>query len=179
MINKYSFGITANHNFKILFLLIFIEILPGCYSFTGGASPEWLKTIYIATVTDNSGYGDPKYRDYLTTQLVNKFKNDNTFNLVDKNGNARLDAIITNIIEAPLTIRPGAGQELESERKITVNIDAEYYDAVKKKQIWKRTFSSFGTFDISKNPQTGREKALKTALDQTADDMLLAVVSGW
>ena len=178
MINYSKLNKVNNKYIKINFILL-IALITGCYSFTGGSIPEYLKTLYIATVTDNSGFGDPKYRDALTQLLVQKFRNDNSFSLVEKNGDARLDVVISSVKEEPLIVKPGVGQELESERKVTVILDAEYYDGIKKKQFWKKSFSAFGTFDISKNPQQGREKAIKTALEQTADDILLAVVSGW
>jgi hypothetical protein len=73
-------------------------------------------------------------------------------------------------------INPG---ELESERKITVSCEVEYFDAVKKKQIWKKQFSNYGIYNVTSNAQLNRNTAVETALERISDDILIAVVSGW
>ena len=149
--------------------------LSGCYSFTGGSIPEHLKTLNIAPINDNSGYGDPRIRETLTQLLLDKFRSDHSFNLVERNSNARLDVVISSIKDETMTISPG---QLETERKITVQSDVEYYDAVKKLMIFKKNFSAFSVYPLA-NAQTERNTAVNKALDQMSDDILLAVVSGW
>jgi hypothetical protein len=147
----------------------------GCYSFTGSSVPEHLKTMQIGPVGDNSGYGNPGYKDKLSQLLFEKFRNDNSFALVDRNGNAKLNASITSIRDETMTISPG---ELEKERKMTISCEVEYYDAVKKKQIWKKSFTNYSVYEIS-NAVANRQTAVEKAMDRLSDDILLAVVSGW
>ncbi len=161
--------------FLFIFYMPLLMQLAGCYSFTGSSVPEHLKTLQIAAVSDNSGYGNPAYKDKLSLLLFDKFRNDNSFQLVERNGNARLKVVIARIRDETAVVSPG---ELEKERKMTITCDVEYYDAVKKKQIWKKTFSNYGIYDI-KNPVEGRNTAVLTALSKISDDILLAVVSGW
>ena len=159
----------------ILLIAINIILLHGCYSFTGGSIPEHLKTLQIATVLDNSGFGDPRYRDYLTTNIIDQFRNDNSFRLVDFQGDAKLTITISSIREETMTVKPG---EMESQRKITVTCAVQYYDAVKKKSLWDKSFSNYGVYDVA-NIETGRETSLRNSLKQISEDILLAVVSGW
>jgi hypothetical protein len=148
----------------------------GCYSFTGGSTiPSHIKTLYISSVNDLSGYGNPNFRNILMQNLIDKFKKDNSFEVVERNGNAKLNVSINTIREEALTISPG---ELERERKINVSCEVEYYDVVKKKQIWKKTFSNSQVYELAL-AQVGRDEAIRVALDQISDDTLLAVVSGW
>jgi len=149
--------------------------LAGCYSFTGGNVPDYLKDLYIATVNDNSGYGNPSYRSTLTENLINKFKNDSPFRLVERGGDARLEVAISSISDQTTTVSPG---ELETERKINVNCEAIYYDRVKNKEIWKKSFSNAQMYELA-GAQTARDAAVNLALNQISDDILLAVVSGW
>lgn len=162
---------------KKCFIIIVIAaaFLYGCYSFTGGSVPEHLATLNIATVEDRSGFADPRYRDILTDELIKNFEDDGTFRLVERNSDARLEAVITGIREEPISVTQG---ELESERKITISIDVEYTDLVMKKQVWKKVFSNYGVFEVA-NAQAGRQEALTTAVEQSAEDILFAVVSGW
>lgn len=161
---------------KICLNCIFIACsLTGCYSFTGGSVPNHLKTIYISSITDNSGYGNPKYRDVLYLKLIEKFQNDNTLQLVERNGDARLTVTIKSINEEIQTV---SQNQLERERKIVVTCEVEYFDVIKKKIIWKKTFTNFEIYDVA-NAFVDKDRAINDALEQTSDDILLAVVSGW
>lgn len=161
---------------KFLLICIFgVPIFTGCYSFTGGSIPEHLKTLYIGTVKDESGYGNPKYKDVLTNSLIDNFNKDNSFRLVERGGDAKLIVTIKSISDIISTVNPN---ELERERKITVTCRADYYDAVKKKTIWSKEFSNFDIYEL-KEAQTARDAAILVALNRIAEDILLAVVSGW
>lgn len=102
---------------KIKFL--FLILIFGCYSFTGGSVPEYLKTINIEAVEDVSGFGDPSYRNLLNDLLISDFEDDGTFRIVQRNSDARLQSTIKSIREEPVAVSQG---ELESERKITIVI---------------------------------------------------------
>jgi len=176
MIKKYSHILNVFIDFYfVTCLIVLIIILQSCYSFTGGSVPEHLKTLTIATVNDQSGFGNPEYKLILTESLINNFKRDNSFELVESGGDARLNVTISSISEQTVAVNPG---ELETERKIVVMCTVEYYDYINKKTIWKKNFSNYGLFDV-KNALTSRNEAIEVALKQIADDILLAVVSGW
>lgn len=172
MMNNYSYF--SNRVLTIL-SLICISLFAGCYSFTGGSVPDHLKTISLTAVQDNSGFGNPRFRDVLTRRLLDKFRNDNTLVLVESNGDAQLQSTIIRIVDDVVSVSPG---EVERERRITVSVEAEYTDYVKRKQVWKRTFSNFQVYLISQGQQA-REEAVIAALQQIGEDILLAVVSGW
>jgi hypothetical protein len=161
--------------FLFLLLIVISYLLTGCYSFTGGNVPDYLKTLQIATVNDNSGFGNPIYREQLTQNLINKFRGDHSFTLVEFNGDAKLSVVITEILDMTTTVRPG---EVETQRKVTVTCSAQYYDNVKKRAIWEKKFSSFGVYNVA-NLETGRDQSIQTSLDQISEDILLSVVSGW
>ncbi|MBE2188901.1 MAG: LptE family protein [Candidatus Kapabacteria bacterium] len=160
---------------QISFLFTIVYLFQACYSFTGGSIPSHLKTLYISAVNDNSGFGNPEYRDLLTNNLIDVFRTDNSLSQVDFGGDARLTVIISAIRESPVTVSPG---ELETERKVEVHCDVEYYDNVKKSVIFKKNFMTYDIYPVS-DAITGRTQAITTALNQVADDILLAVVSGW
>jgi len=161
--------------FTLLKLGVLFVILQGCYSFKGGSVPAHLRTLQINSVTDQSGFGNPAYKIDLETAIFNNFLRDNSFEVVDGIGDARLTISIRSINESTQTV--GAG-ELETERRITVSCEVEYYDNVLQKQIWKKTFSSHGLFDVNQ-AFTARDETIQIILRQIAEDIMLAVVSGW
>ncbi len=174
--NKLSFfGHCPLRILPLCLLLSVVLVFSGCYSFTGGSVPPHLKTIAIATVADRSSFGQPVWREVATQLLVERFRNDNTLQLVDRNGDAEVRAAITTIAEEPVTLRAG---EVERERKLRVVMDVEYYDAVKQRTIFHRVFTSEQFFPIAQ-AATARDQAIRTALEQIAGDVLLAVISDW
>jgi S-adenosylmethionine synthetase len=162
-------------NLWILFVVLQVVVLQGCYSFTGGSVPAHLKTLQINSVTDQSGFGNPAYKIDLETAIINNFLRDNSFEIAETVGDAKLTISIRAINESTQTIGTG---ELETERRITVSCEVEYFDNVNKKQIWKKTFSSYGMFDVNQ-AFTARNETIQVILTQIAEDIMLAVVSGW
>lgn len=154
---------------------IFAVILNGCYSFTGGTNPEHIKKIRINTVVDNSGFGNPLYKDEMTRSLIKRFREDNTLTPVDNNGDARLSVTLTSIQDATVSLNTG---QLESQRKVTVNFRVEYYDNVKKKSIYDKTFSNFALYDLA-NATANRDESILRIIQQTTEDILISVVYRW
>lgn len=160
-------------NIIIVLLLCFFS--NGCYSFKGGSIPEHLKTLQIETIIDNSNFGNPNYKIELENNLISDFQKDNSFELAENNGDAKISTTITSITESTQTI---GTNELETERKISVSVSVKYYDNINCKQIWEKTFSNYQLFDIT-NISTARNEAIQSILLQISEDIMLAVVSGW
>lgn len=156
--------------------LILAIILSGCYSFTGGSVPEHLKTITLAPIEDNSGFGFPEVQNILAIELADSFRTDNSLQIVDAGGDAILTVRISSISDQ--TTSAGAG-ELETEKRLTISLNADYYDNVKQKDIFKnQSFSNYLNYDIN-NAQANRNEAAREILEQLSNDILLAVISGW
>ena len=156
-------------------VLMLLSLIGGCYSFRGSSVPPHLKTISIGTVIDNSNSGVPAYRDLVSQQLNEKFRSESPFSLVEREGDARITAILSEIKDEAISVKSG---EIERERRVRVGIETEYYDAVKKRQVFKKTFSNSSVFLVA-NASTERDKAIRNAIQQDIDDILLAVVSDW
>jgi outer membrane lipopolysaccharide assembly protein LptE/RlpB len=152
-------------------------VLSGCYSFTGGNSlPAHLKTLYIPPVTDNSGLGNSQYRDAMSQFLVQKFRNDNSLQLVESGGDARLTVTMLPISEAAVSIQPG---ERERERQLTMTLDVEFYDSVQRRQMWKKTFSEKQNYNVTTDPQRERDRAVRIILDRISDQVVVSTISNW
>lgn len=149
--------------------------LCGCYSFRGTSIPPHLKSISVSSVVDNSGFGSAVYRELTYVKLVEKIRQENALLLVDRDGDARLKVVLKEIKDEPVAVRAGA---VERDRKVRVALDVEYYDAVKKRAIFQRVFTNAVVFEVAL-ASTQRDAAIRSALQQNVDDILLAIVSGW
>ena len=83
--------------------------------------------------------------------------------------------MIKEIRDEAVVVRSG---EIERDRKVRVSVEVEYYDAVKRRAIFQRSFSNAVVFEVAR-ATTERDVAIRTALQQDVDDILLAIVSGW
>lgn len=147
----------------------------GCcsYSFTGASVLEHLKTISIPIADDRSGSGEPGLRESFTNTLVQKFIDDNTFQVAEKlKSDAVLECAITSLKDAPAIVTAG---ENVSSRRITISIQVIYRDLVKRTVIYEKTFSNYGDYILI----TDRAQAIQTAVDKITEDILLDTVSGW
>ncbi len=150
-------------------------LITSCYSFTGGSLPEHLKTVYITNVVDNSGYGNPTYKDNLQQYLTDEFNRDGSLSVSDRRSDSRLEVTITSISEQSASV---SQTEYEKERKIIVKANIVYFDNVEKKSITEKTVSGNALYEVQ-NAQIARDEAVDRVLEQLAEDILFAVVSGW
>jgi Lipopolysaccharide-assembly len=170
--------IELHQYFIFLFIIFGVINFSGCcvYSFTGASVPAHLKTIAIPTADDRSGAGEPGLRENFTNKLIQKFIDDNTLQVTNKNNaDAMLECSITSLTDAPAVV--AAGENVTS-RRITISVHVTYRDLVKRKTIFDKDFSNYGDYPAN-GGITERESAIETALDHITDDILLDTVSGW
>lgn len=161
-----------------LFILACWLLLPGCYSFRGGAPPANLKTVTIPTVEDASGFGRATIRDDMTRELARKFREDNSLRVIDAaDADSRLQVTITSIRnDERRNISTG---ELETVRGVTVAAQVTFVDNLKRSEVFtNRTFSGDAQYRIDEGA-AGEERAIRTALDKITSEILLAAVADW
>ncbi|MGB9771846.1 MAG: LPS assembly lipoprotein LptE [Candidatus Kapaibacteriota bacterium] len=170
------FSFLFNHLVRKKFIsLLFFLLTSGCYSFKGGSLPEHIKTISFAPIVDNSNYGNPQYRDMFINELIRKFQKDNSLKVIEGTGDSKLNITINSIRDETAFVKPG---ELEKERKITMEVTVEFFDAVKSKSIFNRKFSNYSIYSVAEIPSS-RDRAIEDVISKLTDDILLATVSGW
>ncbi len=162
------------------FLLITIAVINfggcGSYSFTGASIPPHIKTIAIPVSNDRSGAGQPGLPQMLTDKLTQKFIEDNTLQVTDRqNANAILESSIISISDAPAIVQSG---ENVARRRITVTVQAAYKDLVKRKTIFEKNFSEYSDYPADSGLDI-RNSAIEDAINLITEDILLATVSGW
>ncbi|GBD86818.1 hypothetical protein BMS3Abin03_00742 [bacterium BMS3Abin03] len=153
-------------------------IFTGCctYSFTGSSVPEHLKTVAIPVAEDRSGAAIPGMREKLTEDLIRKFIDDNSLQVTERSkADAILECTIISVKDIPSIV--SAGENI-SQRRLTVTVQVKYKDLVKRISVFDKKFSNYGDYVPGKT-ENDRVSAADVALDKIAEDVLLAVVSGW
>src|SRR5438045_8192429 len=128
-------AIYSNRIVCSIILLVISGLIASCsYSFKGANPPEGIKTIYIPTFTDNSGFGLPTLDEDLTKLLKAKFIKDNTLEYEDKTkADGMLTCVVKSVVDEALVV---SGGETVSKRKITIVVSVEFQNLKKKKVIW-------------------------------------------
>lgn len=152
-------------------------VLSGCrYSFSGGSVPAHLKTIAIPIVQDQSGYGDPVLRDEFTQQLIQRFTNDGSLTLADRNSaDSILEAVITNVRESAVVVNPG---EQVSQRRMSVTARVTFTDLKLRKKVWEKDMTQWGDYASGGGP-TQRNEGVREAVRKITEDILNETVAGW
>ena len=160
----------------IYYMLIFVGCTGCPYSFSGASVPPHLKTVAIPFTEDKSGTGEPGLTDAFTQKLTQKFIDDNNLKIADRaSADAVIESAIVSLTDAPAIVTSG---ENVTSRRVTISVQVSYKDLVKKKTVFEKQFSNYGDYppDLGR---TGRDAAIKIAIDKITDDILLDTVSGW
>ncbi len=147
------------------------------YSFKGASPPEGIRTIYIPSIRDESGFGLPNLGEEMTALLKSKFINDNTLEYAEKtSADGMVECVIRTVTDEALVV---TGNEQVSRRKVTIVVTADFTNLKKKKDIWKKDFSNWGEYDSSTGGFSKRDEGLRSAEDKITEDILLEVISNW
>ena len=155
----------------------FFIVLSGCsYSFKGGSVPSHLKTVAIPIMEDQSGYGDPALRDLFTQKLVERFTNDNTLQLTDRNtADSMLEGVVIDVKDTPEVLQDGEQVTL---RKIIVTVRMTFQDLKLRKKVWEKSFTNWGNYP-SGGGLTQRNEGVQKAVEKLTEDILNETVAGW
>lgn len=153
-------------------------VIGGCaYSFTGASVPAHWKSIAIPLFDDESNFGQPSLREDLTNRLIQKFQQDNTLQLADRqSANVELRGVIISIIaDQPIAVSQGAQA---SRLQLTLKTRVKLIDHTTNKEVWNKDFTATGDYPAASGPD-GRQLGLETAMENMTDDLLLETVSAW
>jgi hypothetical protein len=99
----------------------------------------------IASVIDRSGFGDPTFREFCTETLIRRFRSDNTVQLVEENGDARISTILTRVQDQIAALQSG---DVEGTRRITVSVDRVRVDLLSPPDATMDGGSAHGVTDL-------------------------------
>lgn len=153
-------------------------VAAGCYSFRTGSAPTHLRTIGIAPVDDNSGFGRGTISQELTNLLVKRFRDDNSLRVTDPaTADSRVEVVLT-VVRTNERLNVSA-TEFETVRGVTIEARALFYDNVKKRAIFKdRPAVGRAQYPVAQGA-TGEARAITEALENLSEEVLNATVADW
>ncbi|MDI6802539.1 MAG: LPS assembly lipoprotein LptE [Bacteroidota bacterium] len=159
-----------------LILVIIFNFLSGCYSFKGGSVPPHLKSIAIPLFDDQSGFGEAGLREDFTNKTIEKFIQDNSFELTETRvSDSMLECTIITVQNNPSVIAAG---ETVTLWKITITVKAVFTDMKLKRIIYDKQISNWTEYDATTGPEA-RQSAIQSTIDKLTEDILLETVANW
>ncbi|MBS1515657.1 MAG: LptE family protein [Bacteroidetes bacterium] len=149
----------------------------GAYGFRPSNPPEGIRTLYIPSFQNSSGFSEANIIDNFTIKLKDLITRDNTFLLADeKIADGSVRCTITGVTDEPLVI---SGNETVTKRKITVTVSASFRNLKKDKEIWNKSISNFGEYNSSNAGFSERDLGVQSAIDKISNDILIELTSNW
>lgn len=149
----------------------------GCYTFNPSAIPSHIKTINIPTVENKTL--EVGLAEELTTDLTDRFVQDNTLKVVQSDADAVLEATITGYENRVFGF---TSNQVADEYIVILTVDMALRDRVKNKELWSQTGvvgrASYSTSG-SGGGITSEEEARKQAMKQVVDSAISRTVEGW
>ncbi|MFO7891773.1 MAG: LptE family protein [bacterium] len=153
----------------IQFVVIFMIIGCGIYSFTGSSLPRHIKTVAIPlfdNTTAQYGVSQP-----LTDGIIDALTQDNTLKIASPNNT---DSILNGSI---LSIKEQAGQydrnEQASDFRVHITVKIIFEDRVKRENLWEETWTEWGEYE------SDMDEGIRQAAEKLSEKILNRMVSGW
>jgi len=163
----------------IIFLIFVLLSNSGCwfYSFKGTLPPH-IKNIAIPLFTDRTA--EFNIQQTVTDQIRIGFIQENILKLAEEeNAHSVLYGSIQSIQDRPLVYTGDETGEAVTEYRLTLKIEAEWYDKVEDKAVFKKTFTAYSEYDPTGATDRTRDLALTEAVDQITEDIVNQILSGW
>ncbi len=147
------------------------------YSFKGTLPPH-IKSVAIPVLTDRTA--EFNIQQVVTDQIRIGFIKENVLKLVEEdNAHSVLYGTIQSIQDRPLVFKESESGEAVTEYRLTLKVEAEWFDKVENKAIFKKQFTGYSEYDPTGATDRTRELALEESVDQIIEDIINSILAGW
>ncbi len=164
------------------FLLLFVTlVLNSCvignsgYSFTG-ADIGNAETISIQMFPNYAALAGPTLSQNFTEALRDKFISQTNLNLIEKNGDLRIEGQITGYDVRPMAIQ---GNETAALNRLTIAISVQYVNTLEETKSFETSFSRFAEFESTVSLSTVQEQLETEIIEQLVQDIFNKSVINW
>jgi len=160
-----------------LIYLLLLLLLNSCnYSFTGASISPDVKTISISYFQNQASYYQPSVSRLLTEALRDKFQNQTSLNLKDKNGDLQIDGAIIDYSIQPVAIQ---SNEKAALNRLTISIRVVFINNKDEKQNFETTFARYEDYDSKLNLASIEQNLIKKINDMLVEDIFNKTVVNW
>jgi hypothetical protein len=155
-----------------LLLILLAAVCAGCAYSLKGTLPPHLKTIAIPLVENRTA--EAGIAETLTDLLTDRFLAEGLLGVTAlENANSRLDARLLSVSEK---VEQFTDQDQVTGIRVTLKVDVTFVDLVEQKDLWKASFSEWGTYDPAGET---REDAIGRAVDKLVLSINQKMLADW
>ncbi|HWZ36584.1 MAG TPA: LptE family protein [Mucilaginibacter sp.] len=163
-----------------LMLAVVVFVSPGCYTLSGSAVPEAMKTINVGFFENNAPIVVANLSQTFTEALKDRIRNTTKLSVVNGEADANMTGAIIGYSYAPVSVQatnPNA-PPIANASVLTITVKVKFvYDKDKRLNFVDQTFSKNVNFqgDLSSQEQ----KLIKTVSTQLIDDIFNRAFNNW
>lgn len=149
----------------------------GVYGFRGKNPPEGIRSVFIPTFEDVSGFSEATLKDRMTQRLKDKVLSDGTFILAEQTqANGLVRCTITSVKDDALVI---SENEDVRKRKLTVSVNVYFENLKTNKKIWEKQLENFGEYESSSGSFSARDAGITQVIEKISEDIIIELTSNW
>lgn len=165
---------------SILILVIVAPLLftSGCgvYSFTGASIPPEAKTIAIQFFPNKAQLVVATLSPVFTEALQDKFQNQTTLDVIDRNGDLNLEGEITDYSVRPAAIQ---GDQTAALNKLSITVNVRYNNKFEPDKDFEQKFTQFIEYPSETDLTSVQDDYINTLSEMLATDIFNKAVINW
>ncbi len=164
---------------KLSILVSWLLLASGCWFYSlKGTLPPHIKSVAIPVLTDRTA--EFNIQQVVTDQIRIGFIQENILKLAEEdNAHSVLYGTIQSIQDRPLVFKESESGEAVTEYRLTLKVEAEWFDKVENKALFKKQFTGYSEYDPTGATDRTRELALEESVDQIIEDIINSILAGW
>jgi hypothetical protein len=165
-------------------LLIGLNVLNSCYSFTGSSLKDE-KTIQINEFPNNAALVNPTLSQQFSTDIQNRFLQRTTLKGTKENADILVEGEITDYSITPTTISSNTqttstgGTVQESQNKLTITVKVHYENKLHPDLSFDRTYSDEAVFNSSLSQSDIEASQVKIVNERIINKIFNDIVANW
>ena len=167
---------------KIIFILVFVISLSGCYTFKGASIPPEMKTINISLFENHAPLVIPTLSNDFTESLKTYIRNQSKLTITQQlEADASITGEITGYDIKPISIqdntRPVAGAN-----RLTITVRVKYINNIKdhEKEGFDESFTAFTDFSLAgQSLQSIQDKLIKEVNVKLTENIFNRAFAQW
>lgn len=151
---------------------------PGCgvYSFTGASIPPEAKTVSVQFFQNKAQLIEPTLSPLFTDALRDKFVNQTTLEMVDKNGDLALDGEIMEYRTTPVAIQEDQTAALN---RLTISVNVRFVNKYEPDKDFESKFTQFIDYPSESNLNSIAGELIESLNEMLATDIFNKAVINW
>ncbi len=148
----------------------------GGYSFTGADIDANIKTITIEYFPNRASLVQPNLSNVFTEALKDKFVSQTNLELINRNGDLKLQGEITNY---NVTAQSFQGNETAALNRLTITVRVKYTNGLESEKDFDTSFSRYADFESSQSLTAVETNLIQEISEELVVDIFNKAVANW